>query len=315
MPAALRGLGRCGDAAAMGLARARVSGRLPARGATRAEDGEMWRAALEVVARFRVADLAPHLLELATDAAADPVLRGDAAAVLGVVADDANLDTAVDRAMDARTPAPVRQSLVRALRRRTPASALARLMGYVRGGEDDERTRAAVVIVGEQAGPELRAELVTLLGDERARRFAAVALSLGGDDASAAALTAALSADAALATHVNMQLTEMTWEVDADRIVPHVAHALRLRDRNFGLPFDRYALALRGATGGPATPSARAIRRLLEVRAQDSDAAIRRTVAAALLGLNARGALLAMRDTGGPGAAEADELLAPHAGH
>ena len=44
-------------------------------------------------------------------------------------------------------------------------------------------------------------------------------------------------------------------------------------------------------------------------------AALPGVVAAALLGLNARGALLAMRDTGGPGAAEADELLAPHAGH
>jgi hypothetical protein len=212
---------------------------------------------------------------------------------------------------DARTPSGVRQALVRALRRRTPSPALSRLMGYVRGGEDDERSRAATVIVGEQASPEIRAELVTLLADERAKRHAAFALALGGDAASADALARTLTADTALATEVNTRLTELEWELVPELVIPRVLHAVRLREHALGLALDRYTAALRASEGGPASPSARALRRQLEAHMEDADAETRRGAAEALAGLGARGALLALRARGGAGAEEAAAVLAP----
>lgn len=309
MPAALRGLARCGDSAAIPIARGLLERRLPARGQTTAEQGEAILAALEVAARAELRDLGPRLLEHATDAEADPRLRSEAGAVLGLLADDATLDTVADRVVDARTPGPVRSALLRALRRRTPASALPRLLGYVRSGEDDERTRAATVIVGEMASPEIRRELVGLLADDRAKRNAAFALALGGDAASADALARALAADGRLLASLQERLGAVVWEIVPDAILQRVEHGLRMRERNYGLVLDRYLQALRSAEAGPVTPSARAIRRLLEQRALDPDSTVRRVANEALLALGARGVLLARRAAGGEGAAEADAVL------
>ncbi len=310
-PSALVALARCSDPLALETARARVAQALPQRNQTRADEGAMWRASLEAIALARATDLSSRLFELATDANADPTLRSDVGAVLGVVGDDATLDTAADRVTDARTQSGVRQALVRALRRRTPPAALSRLMGYVRGGEDDERSRAATVIVGEQASPEIRAELVTLLADERAKRHAAMALALGGDLASAEALARALAADTSLSTEINTRLTELEWEIVPELVVPRVLHGVRLREHALGLALDRYTAALRASEGGPASPSARALRRQLEAHMEDADAETRRGAAEALAGLGARGALLALRQRGGPGATEAAAVLTP----
>ncbi|MFN9809304.1 MAG: HEAT repeat domain-containing protein [Deltaproteobacteria bacterium] len=311
-PAALTALARCSDPVALETARTRLAQALPERGQTRAGEGAMWRASLEAIAIARARDLSGRLLDLATDANADPTLRSDVGAVLGVVGDDATLDTAADRVLDARTPAGVRQALVRALRRRTPSAALSRLMGYVRGGEDDERSRVAAVIVGEQASPEIRAELVALLGDERAKRHAAVALVLGGDAASSDALARTLAADGALATEINTRLTELEHEVVPELVIPRVLQGARLRELALGLFLDRYTQALRASEGGPASPSARILRRQLEVQLSSEDAETRRGAAEAIAGLGARGVLLALRQSERAGAEEADRVLSPH---
>jgi HEAT repeat protein len=310
-PAALRALARCADPAALAAARTRIAEDLPTRGQTRAEDGAMWRAALEAIALARATDLSSRLLDLASNADADPILRSDVGAVLGVIGDDPTLEAAADRVTDARTSSGVRQALVRALRRRTPPAALSRLMGYVRGGEDDERSRAAATIVGEQAGPEIVGELVTLLTDERAKQHAALALALGGDDASAQALAAALAADSVFAAAHNTRLTELDQEIVADLIIPRITHGIRLRELALGLTLDRYATALREAQAGPASASARSLRRQLETRAADADPLVRRAALEALAALGDRGFLLALRQRGGPGAEEAALVLAP----
>ena len=309
---ALLGLARCSDPLAIELARARIAGGLPARGSTRADEGAMWRASLEAIARARASDLSSRLLDLATDANADPTLRSDVGAVLGAVGDDATLDAAADRLVDARTPPGVRQALARALRRRTPPAAISRLMGYVRGGEDDERSRIAAVIVGEQGSPEIHAELVTLLTDERAKRHAAIALVLGADADSTEALTRALAADRGLATDVTARLTELDHEVVPELVIRRVLHGVRLRERALGLFLERYTQALRASTGGPASPSARALRRQLELELAAADPDTRRGAAEAIAGLGARGVLLALRQSGRLGAEEADLVLSPN---
>jgi HEAT repeat protein len=309
IPGALRGLARCGDPAAVPIARPLLDRRLPRRGETTAEQGEMLLAALEVAARAHLTDLAPRLLEHATDAEADPWLRSEAGAVLGVLADEPTLDTVADRVVDARTPEGVRAALVRALRRRTPASALPRLMGYVRSGEDDARTMAATVILGEHATAGIRTELVGLLGDDRAKRNAAFALALSGDAASAEALGRALSGDNALLGSLQERFRELGFEIVPDTLLARIEHGLRLRSQNFGLMLERYYRTLREAEPGPVTPSPRAIRRMLEARTLDPDPEKRRIANEALLGLGARGILLARRAAGGEGAREADDVL------
>jgi hypothetical protein len=310
-PSALLALARCSDPMALELARAQLEEALPARGATRAEEGAAWRAALEAVVVARARDLGSRLLDLATDPNADPTLRSDVGAVLGAVGDDAALDAAADRVVDARTPPGVRQALARALRRRTPPAALSRLMGYVRGGEDDERSRVATIIVGEQATPEIRAELVTLLGDERAKRHAAMALVLGGDEVSTEALARALAADRALASEINTRLTELEHEVVPELVIARVQHGVRLRERALGLFLERYTQALRSSEGGSASPSARVLRRQLELELSSADPGTRRGAAEAIAGLGARGVLLALRQSGRLGAEEADLVLSP----
>jgi hypothetical protein len=103
-PSALVALARCSDPAALEAARTRVAQALPQRGQTRADEGAMWRASLEAIALARATDLSTRLFDLATDANADPTLRSDVGAVLGVVGDDATLEAAADRVTDARTP-------------------------------------------------------------------------------------------------------------------------------------------------------------------------------------------------------------------
>lgn len=309
--AAALGLARCGEPSALEAARTRIAGPLPRRGQTRADEGTAWRTALEAVALARATDVSERLLELVSDAGADPTLRSEAGAVLGLVGDDRTLDVAADRMVDARTPSGVRQALSRALRRRTPSAALGRLMGYVRGGEDDERSRLAAIVVGEQAGPELRAELLALLGDERGKRHAALALALGGNDASAEALGAAIAQDGSLLTHLRTQLTEMSWEIVPERVIARVLHGARLRDQAFGLVLDRFGAALRQAEEEPASPSTRSLRRMLEARIGDADAEVRRGAAEALALIGDRGFLLALRQRGGPGAEEAGAVLSP----
>jgi hypothetical protein len=182
----------------------------------------------------------------------------------------------------------------------------------VRGGEDDERSRIAAVIVGEQGSPEIHAELVTLLTDERAKRHAAIALVLGADADSTEALTRALAADRGLATDVTARLTELDHEVVPELVIRRVLHGVRLRERALGLFLERYTQALRASTGGPASPSARALRRQLELELAAADPDTRRGAAEAIAGLGARGVLLALRQSGRLGAEEADLVLSPN---
>jgi hypothetical protein len=136
-------------------------------------------------------------------------------------------------------------------------------------------------------------------------------LALGGDAASTEALAAALAADGALSTEIHTRLTELEHEVVPELVIPRVLHGVRLREHALGLFLDRYTQALRASEGGPASPSARALRRQLELQLGADDAETRRGAAEAIAGLGARGVLLALRQSGRAGTAEADLVLSP----
>jgi hypothetical protein len=95
-------------------------------------------------------------------------------------------------------------------------------------------------------------------------------------------------------------------------VIPRVLHGARLRELALGLFLDRYTQALRASEGGPASPSARILRRQLEVQLSSEDAETRRGAAEAIAGLGARGVLLALRQSESAGAEEADRVLSPH---
>ncbi|MCS6858508.1 MAG: HEAT repeat domain-containing protein, partial [Sandaracinaceae bacterium] len=308
-PPALQGLARCGEAIAIEIARARLSQPMPRRGQTRVEEGEAWLAALEAVALSKAAELAPRLLELASDPDGDPTLRGHAAAVLGEVGDNSTLEKAADRLLDPSTPSGVRRAILRALRRNTPRSVLSRMMGYVRGGEDEERSWLAAIVVGEGGGSEEYRELAALLKDARASRHAAFALSLGGDDAARKALSQALASSTALVQELSHKLNETEQEISRTHLLARITHAAKLREQGFGLPFERLSQAMRASERGPATPSARELRREMAQLLDDEDPKRRQAAAHALLALGAKGILLARRAKGGPGAKEASLAL------
>jgi HEAT repeat protein len=109
--------------------------------------------------------LAPDLMRIVEDSADEPRLREDAGNTLATVADDAALQQVATRAMDTTKPVDVRRFYMLALRARsTPQIATQLVSAYIKPGEDSFLMR-----------------------------FAAIAAGLGGDDATALALTPLLA--------------------------------------------------------------------------------------------------------------------------
>ena len=247
---ALRMLGRCGNERAVEMARREVGE--PLATPITEEQGLYRLAALDVVASGESADVAPALVAQLEEPTTDPRIRVAIADTLGVIAPEGTRDHVLDVMLDERAPRAVRSAAFRLLRHGVAPSSVARLMGFVRGGEDDERTGRSAVLLGLFATPESRTELAQLLGDDRAKAQAAVALALGADDAAAEALAALIHEDEDVATSNGRALADPPWLFPAaDRTALQRAIAGPALQPRGGL---RRALleALRGARCGVA---------------------------------------------------------------
>ncbi|MEQ8453521.1 MAG: HEAT repeat domain-containing protein [Sandaracinaceae bacterium] len=308
---ALRALGGCGHERALELAREEVGA--PLRAPITQSQGELRLAALEVVAARGQEDLAPALFEQLEDPDTEPRVRSAIADALGVLASDALRDRAVDRMTDPSRPRAVREAALRVLRFGVAASSVPRLVGFVRGGEDDERTRQAAIVLGLAHHAGSRAELTELLDDERARRSAAVALSLDADEASARALAAQVTAEDAVQAASARGLQETPWIFaagDAEGDYADLGAAVRLRDAGYAAPLSRLCETMVAEEDGLARSSLLERRRRFRSHLTESgDAATRALAAEGLACAGARGALLAVRDAGGVGADEARAVL------
>ncbi len=308
---ALRALGRCGDAQALDLARRDVA--QPLTPPVSDEAGQLRLAALDVVAARGLSELAPTLFEQAIDPATDARVRTAIADALGEIAPDPIRDRALERLTDPEQPRPVRAAMRRILGLGTARASVPRLIGFVRGGEDDARTTDAAVLLGLAHHAESRDELVGLLTDSRARATAALALALGGDATSARAVARLVRADDAVASRLARHLQEPPWsfaESADDALFAHLASAFAARDAGYALPASKLCGALSRPPAGLRSPAPHALRRTLRGALAESEDAARRGLAAdALRCMDARGALLFVRDRGGVGAAEARRAL------
>ncbi|MCS6797698.1 MAG: HEAT repeat domain-containing protein [Myxococcota bacterium] len=315
MGEALAALARCGrhEAAAPALARhTRPGGEHDRLDVT---EGALRLALLDAVARLRPPEAGEPLLGLVTAPSTHGRLRLAAAHALGAVADDAVLERVADRMLDASTPPAIRRALAVALLHRAPPGAMGRLLGYLRSGDEDERTRAAVAAVALSAGPDLADELRRLLDDERARAHAAVAVAWGGDEAGARRLGDVVASDPRFGATVRARIRETELPIESamlrdGRLTRRLVQALRVRDAGVGDAWQHLTAALGRDHEEPGGASALEIRRWLAAALDDPhDAETRRMAAEALLAIGARGILLAARAARGPGAAEAAAVL------
>jgi len=313
---ALRALGRCGHQPVLEFAMGVVKRPVGERARVTASDGELRLAAFDVIARLGQADPSGDLYEIVDTEETDARLRMAAADALGIVADEATLDRAVDRATDPRTPAGVRQGFAQALRHRVPRAALPRLMGYLRSGEDDARSRTAVTALATAADPQMNDELLELLDDERARVNAGIAVALGGDEEGARRLVALTRRDGAYDTELRTRLMEHEFLFDAaalddGRIHRLVGRLLALRDAGVGAVFTACTQKMAESADHPGAIGSRELRRAFARDLVEGDDDQRHMAAEVLFAMGERGILLAVRATEAAGATEADEVLAP----
>lgn len=307
---ALRALARCGSDRAAEAADRELATALPSP-ITR-EQGELRLAALYTIAEMGRADAAPALYEQMLAPETDPTIRTAIADTLAVLAPDAIRDGALDRLTDPQRPRPVRAAVRRMLSAGVSDASVPRLLGFVRGGADDDRTKDAAVVLGLAHHGGSRDELVELLADERGARHAALVLMLGGDADSAGPLARRVAGDDELRGALAADLTPAPWTFIRGRpVLPYLATAVPLRDAGFSAPLSRLCEALREPPEGLRAPDALELRRDLIETLTTSDSATSRQLAAEGLACSGgRAAVLNVRDSRGTGAVEARRALA-----
>ncbi len=306
---ALRALAVCGVERAGEVAEREVG--TPLESPFSAERGTYRLAALEAVASMGRAAVAPALFEQIGAPGTDPRIRTAIADVLAVLAPDGMRDRALDQMMDPEAPRPVRLALRRVLSAGISNASVPRLIGFVRGGADDDRTRDAAIVLGLARHAPSRGELVELLDDERGGRHAALVLMLGGDDETAGPVAAHIAADDGLRATLAADLEHLPWPLHRGRpVLPLLASAVPLRDAGYVTPLSQLCETLTNPPEGLGAPDPLDMRRaLLETLTTSESANARELAAEGLACSGGRSAVLNVRDSRGPGAAEARRAL------
>ncbi|MCA9607545.1 MAG: hypothetical protein KC619_18185, partial [Myxococcales bacterium] len=305
----LRALARCGSERAIEAAERELA--TPLAPPITREQGELRLAALFAVAELGRADVAPALYAQLVAPETDPTIRTALADALAVLAPDPMRDSAVDQMLDPARPRPVRLALRRMLSSGVADASVPRLLGFVRGGADDDRTRDAALVLGLAHHAPSREELVRLLDDERGGRHAALALLLGGDADTAGPLARRVAGDDALRATLAADLDPAPWTFLRGRpVLPHLSTGVPLREAGFGAPLSRLCDALAEPPEGLRAPDAHELRRdLVETLTTSDSATSRRRAAEGLACSGGRAAVLNVRDGRGIGAPEARRAL------
>jgi hypothetical protein len=313
--AAIEALGRCGSRRAAEYAFGRLERIGRARdGRVSPETAALRTAAYDAVARTGLTEASEFLLETVLDSEDARPLRTKAADALGLVGDAATRERAVDEALRRDTPPKVRSDLFRAVRHQVPDSVLPRLMGYVRGGQDNERTLGAARILGETARARLQQELVRLLDDERAQRIAALVVARAGNDQGARRLVELMATQERLDSFVREHVKDIPLLVsprdfEDGSIYRRIEHFHRLQELGVGAFLTDLGQDLSKGADHPGGMSAREVRRRFERDLRKAGSRRRHLAAVGLRIMGARGVLLATRARGGAGAEAASEAL------
>jgi HEAT repeat protein len=262
-----------------------------------------------------------ELVAIIEDPVDDARLGMAAGAALGQMADPALQEQMLAKIADSKLEERVRTAYVNGIWRGKPNPALApKLLSLLTGATPGGVKLAAALAIGYSGSPASDDGLIKLLDDANARRYAAIAVVLGGNDAAARKLLDVLpqdrDAEEILRTAVNsneddnfnLLLEPMFTSGQVYRRM-RVAQILRdgnaLTNTSYTYPFTQFSTRLVAGWDGPSGVSPRWIRAELYKQLTSGDPERRRLVATQLVGMNMRGMLLAARDAGVKEAREA----------
>ena len=234
-----------------------------------------------------------------------------AGSTLGLIADDSIYELMLSKINDTKLEERIRTDYALGLWRKPNAEVSGKLLPLLQGDTPSTIKMAAALAIGYAGSPANDAQIVALLDDPSARRYAAFAALLGGDDAAAQKLLAVLPTDRDTEEVLRMAVgsTEddnfnllMQTMFDSGQIYKRLNVAQTLMtgtgDLAYSYPWLQVTTRLRSGWDGPGGMSDRDIRGALFKELGSQDPARRTLVSTTLAAMNLRGLLLAARDAG-----------------
>lgn len=263
--------------------------------------------------------LVKALVEIIEDPLDDFRLGEVAGAALGQIADEAVYQLMLQKIMDTKLDERIRTDYALGLWRKPNAEIAVQLPPLLEGDTPAAVKTAAALAIGYAGNPANDAKLIALLDDPNARRYAAMAVLLGGNEEAGTKLLGILNTDHDTEEVLRMAVT--STEDDNFNLITksmfesgQIYRRLRVADilmkgtgeLAFSYPWQQVTARLRAGWEGPGGMSDRDIREAVFKEIGSPDAARRVLVSNTLVYMNLRGLLLAARDAG---VKEAREVL------
>jgi HEAT repeat protein len=262
------------------------------------------------------AKLVKELITIIEDPLDDFRLSAEAGATLGQLADAETYALMVQKVLDAKLQENIRVFYAQGLWRKPSPEVAVQLVPLLSGQTPGAIKTAAALAIGYAGSPTTDADLLSLLDNADARRYAAMAIVLGGSEEAARKLIEVLpkdrDAEEILRMAVNSTeddnfnlLTKAMFE--SGQIYRRLRVAEILKEGNglegsaqvsYSYVWVHLTTRLRAGWDGPGGMSERAIRNALDEQLKSQDPERRRLIATAMGSMNYRGLLLAARDAG-----------------
>jgi len=257
------------------------------------------------------AKLAKELMIIIEDPEDDFRLSAEAGATLGQLADAETYGVMVQKVLDAKVPENIRVFYAQGLWRKPSPEVAVQLVPLLSGETPGTIKIAAALAIGYAGSPTTDANLIALLDDPAARRYAAMAGTLGGSEEVARKLLEVLpkdrDAEEILRMAVNSNeddnfnlLTKSMFESGQIYRRMRVAEILKegAGETSYSYVWLHLTTRLRAGWDGPGGMSERATRNAINEQLASQDPERRRLIATILGSMNLRGLLLAGRDAG-----------------
>lgn len=241
----------------------------------------------------------------------DPRLSAVAGATLGEIADDAVYEAMLAKILDPAVEERIRANYVQGLWRRPNPAVAAKLMPLFKPDTPGTIKTAAALAIGYAGNPANDAGLLQLLDSPTERRYAAIAVALGGSPEAATKMLEVLptdrDAEEVLRLSVNSNEDDnfnllMAPMFESGQIFRRMKASKVLKTGNekisYGYIWTHLATRLGSGWSGPGGISSREIRDFFMKTLKGPDAEHRALAAAMLASMNMRGLLLAARDAG-----------------
>ncbi|MDH5674530.1 MAG: HEAT repeat domain-containing protein [Myxococcales bacterium] len=236
-------------------------------------------------------------------------LAAAAGATLGQIADDEVLKMIAAKVLDANLEERIRVNYAQALWKRPNAELSTQLLPLLEGETPTPIKNAAALAIGYAANPANDAKLVALLDNPQTRRFAAVAIALGGSEEGARKLVEVLPSDRDASEILRMMVTSNEDDnfnlitkpmFESGQIFRRLRVAEILKegkgDVTYSYAWQHLTTRLRSGWGGPGGMADREIRDIFFKELNGQNPERRRLMANTLASMNLRGLLLAARD-------------------